>query len=148
MSGGFQENSIPPVPFRSPVRYVTLRYVTYVRTYSSQTRSFPEFVAAAVPHVLDDLNNRSRLIFTGEHIKVLIKSDILMEFGVNVVFDTYFFFSFLIFDIDCLETTLKFGGAGHILLDISGIIEFIQFLCKLVKLVFFDDESNDVHFAK
>ena len=55
------------------------------------------------------------------------KSPILMKFGVNIVFDPYFFLSAMV-DVEGVKTTLKVGGVKHILLNISEIIEDIVFV--------------------
>ena len=48
-------------------------------------------------------------------------------------------------DVEGVKTTLKVGGAKHILLNISAIIEELSFFCKLMKLVFFNDEFHGVY---
>ena len=63
------------------------------------------------------------------------------------MFDTIFV-SFLsaIVDIEGVETNLKVEG---IFCRISQKLQKVEFFCKLMKLVFFNDEFNGVyHFAK
>ena len=52
---------------------------------------------------------------------------------------TRFFFLSAIFDVEGVKTSLRVEGAEHISSNISKI------LCKLMKLVFFDDKFNGVY---
>ena len=151
----FSENSIPPVPFRSPARHVALR--TYVRTRRELdlSPSLPPARGSASANstlfsaIFQTPDNRSRLIPTTE----IPTETILMKFGINAILEKisrpYFSFIGNLWRWRGWKLPSPPWGCANIFCQISRKWSKIQFLCKLMKSVLFNDQFNGVrHIVK